>query len=297
MNFERQDIGLGLFVVGAIAAIIVGLVAVAGILEGETIKVHVSVDAVSNLRRGAPVYVSGYRVGDVSRIDPVYEPVLHFDLTMEIDADFPLYDGTTAAINSQGFIGDAVVELQVPVQRGQRLTDGAVMMQAFLPDLSHLVSRADTLAQTIQEVVHNLAEFLSPDVAGALVEDLRSTMVATRETFAVLEGELVALADSLRYGMRVATGSLEQVSGVIEENRERISGTLDSTMAMVRDMRGFTTTLGGYVDTARPGLERTLVNLEAVLVEMRTLLADMNRYSLWQILFKVRHPDNPDRNP
>ena len=42
MNFERQDFALGLFVLGALAAVIAALITVAGILEKEKINLHVS---------------------------------------------------------------------------------------------------------------------------------------------------------------------------------------------------------------------------------------------------------------
>lgn len=292
MHFERQDIGLGLFVLGAAAVIVAGLVGVAGILEGEKIDLHVAVERLPNVRRGTAVYVEGYRVGEISRIDPVHGPPLHFDLTLTVDAEFPLYEGTAAAIGSQGFIGDEIVELQMPERRGDLLEDGARIPHISFPDLSLIIGRADTLAQAIEDVAQRLVDLLSPEKAGALLEELSTTMVSTRETFSVLENEIVMLADSLRYGMRVATNSLELVSDVLQENRTRISSTLDSTQVMVSALRGVASSAGAMIDSTSPNLVKSIENLEAVLADLQILLADLNRYSLWQVLFKVRHPDS-----
>ena len=72
MNFERQDIGLGLFVLGAAGAVIAALVLVLGAFRGEFITLGVYVDSVANVRTGSAVYVSGYRVGELTQIEPVY---------------------------------------------------------------------------------------------------------------------------------------------------------------------------------------------------------------------------------
>jgi len=293
MNFERQDIGLGLFVLTAAAAVLIGLVGVAGILKHDTIDLHVIVESVPSVRRGSVVYVQGYRVGELNRISPVTYPKLAFMLTFEVDAEFPLYQGTTAAIGAQGFIGDAIIDLQLPERPGRRLADGDTIPEASIPDLSLVISRADTLAQAIQQVALRLADILSPQAAGSLIDELRATLVSTRETFSVLEDQFVDLADSLRYGMRAATGSLEQVSGILTENRERISGTLDSTQAMIAGLRDLAGSADALIDTTGPGLQRSLAELEQILAELKVLVGDMNRYTFWQMLFKNRHPDDP----
>lgn len=294
MHFERQDIGLGLFVLGAAAVIVAGLVGVAGILEGEKIDLHVAVDRLPNVRRGTAVYVEGYRVGEISKIEPVYGPPLHFDLTLTVDAEFPLYEGTSAAIGSQGFIGDEIVELQMPEERGDRLQDGASIPHIAPPDLSMMIGRADTLAQAIEDVAGRLVDLLSPENAGALLDELTTTIVSARGTFSTLENQIVMLADSLRTTMGAATRSLETVSGVLQENRTRISSTLDSTQAMIGELRSVAASAGATVDSTRPNLVKSIENLEAVLADLQELLADLNRYSLWQMLFKVRHPDSTD---
>jgi len=293
MNFERQDIGLGLFVLTAAAAVLIGLVGVAGILRGDTIELNVVVDSIPNVRKGSAVYVQGYRVGELDRITPVTYPQLAFTLTLEIDAGIPLYEGTTATIGSPGFIGDAIVELRLPERPGARLANGDTLPQASFPDLSLMIGRADTLAQAIQEVAVRLVDILSPESAGSLIDEISTTLVTTRETFAVLERQFVQLADSLRYGVRSALGTLEQVSGILTENRERISGTLDSTQVLISDIRHLAGSADALIDSTGPGVQRSLAELDTVLGELKTLLAAFNQNTLWQMLFRKQRLDDP----
>jgi len=304
MNFERQDIGLGLFVLGAAAAVIAGLITVAGILKGETIDIHVLVDSVANVRVGTIVYVRGYRVGEITDIDPVYEPTLHsdvtlahFDVTLAIDAEFPLYDGTRAIISSSGFIGDVVLNLQLPETLGRRLVSGDRIGQATSMDISSVVGRADTLARAVEEVAARLVELLSPEVAGAILAELRNTLVTTRENLTLIENRFVAISDSLARGMQVATNSLKLVSDVLQESRPRISSMLDSTQTLVSELRSLTSSAGSLLESQGPAIGRNLAELEAVLAQLRILLADMNRHSLWQMMFKTRPPDTSTVRP
>ena len=294
MNFERQDIGIGLFVVAAGAFVVAALVLALGVFGAEKITINVLVDSVSNLRRGSAVYVGGYRVGEVSGIEPVFDPALKFNIAMAIDADFPVFEGTKAQVVAPGVVGDAVVNLQIPDRNRVRLTDGALIAHAPSVGISEIAARADTLARSVEGLARRLTELLSPQVAGALLDDVRSTLSATTRTLSVVEGRLVALSDSLMYGMRVATESLTLVSDVLAENRDRISGTLDSTRALVGELRGAIQSAGGFLAEERPRLERSLEDLEAILEQMRVLTEDMNRYSLWQMLFKKRGEEPPE---
>jgi len=292
MNFERQDIGLGLFVLGAAAAIVAGIIAVAGILKGETMDIHVFVDSFANMRVGTTVYVRGYRVGEIAHIDPILEPTLHFDVTMAIDADFPLYEGTSADIGSQGgLLGETVINLQLPDDRGRQLVDGDNIGRASTFDLSAVIARADSLAVKVEEVAARLVDLLSPEMVGAVVEELQTTLVTARESLSLLQGRFVAISDSLTQGMHMATQSLGLVAEVLQENRPRISSLLDSTQTLVSELSGLAGSARSQLDTQGPALGRNLEQLEAVLAELRILLADMNRHSLWQMLFKKSPPD------
>jgi len=292
MNFERQDIGLGMFIVGAGAAIVAGLLAVAGILKGETIDIHVLVDQFANMRAGTTVYVRGYRVGEIARIEPKLEPTLHFDVTMSIAADFPLYEGTTAVIGSQGgFIGETVINLQVPEQLGRLLVDGDNIGRASTTDLTAIILRADSLAMKIEEVAAQLVYLLSPEVAGLIAEEVRATLATGRQSLKILERQFVALTDTLTTGVGIAVASLRTVTGVVEENRPRISSMLDTTQALMSNFKALAATTDSLLETQGPAIGRNLAEMEAVLAELRKLLTDMNTYTLWQMMFKTRPPD------
>ena len=298
MNFERQDIGLGLFVSGAAAVVVAGLVLALGVFRGETIDIHVLVESVGNVRRGTTVYVQGYRVGEIARIAPTISgQLLRFDLTLAVDAEVPLYEGTRAQIAAPGLVGDAVVNLVLPDRSGERLADGAYISQMAAPGLSEIASRADSLARTVEQVAQGLVELLSPQIAGSLVDEARITLRTTRQALTNLEARFLTISDSLLAAMTTATNSVVLLSDVVAENRARIRGTLDSTQVLLGELRLAVQNSGDFLSTQRPTMERSLADLEAILAQMRVLSSDLNRYSLWQMLFTVRHPDSTGLPP
>jgi ABC-type transporter Mla subunit MlaD len=292
MNFERQDIGLGLFVSGAVAVVLAGLVFSLGVFRGETLDIHVLVESVANVRRGTTVYVQGFRVGEIARIVPsTIDSRLRFDLTLAVNAGFPLFEGTKAQIAAPGLVGDAVINLILPERTGDQLGHGAYISQLASPGLAEIAARADSLARTVELVAAGLVEMLSPEVAGSLVDEARITLRATREALLALESRFLTISDSLLMAMTTATGSLVMLSDVVGENRTRISSTLDSTQALLGDLREAVRHSGDYLAQQRPALEKSLQDLDAILTQMRILSEDLNRNSLWQMLFKVRHPE------
>ncbi len=299
MNFERQDIGLGLFVSGAAAVVLAGLVFSLGVFRGETLDIHVLVESVANVRRGTTVYVQGFRVGEIARIVPqTNDSRLRFDLTLAVNAGFTLYEGTRAQIAAPGLVGDAVVNLILPERpTGAPLGHGAYISQLTSPGLAEIAARADSLARTVEQVAAGLVEMLSPQVAGSLVDEARITLRATREALLALESRFLTISDSLLTAMTTATGSLVMLSDVVGENRTRISSTLDSTQALLGDLREAMHASGDYLVQQRPALEKSLQDLDAILTQMRILSEDLNRHSLWQMLFKVRHPEGEGPPP
>jgi ABC-type transporter Mla subunit MlaD len=281
MNFERQDIGLGLFVSGAVAVVLAGLVFSLGVFRG-----------------GTTVYVQGFRVGEIVKIEPSENASpLRFDLTLAVNAGFPLPEGTRAQIVAPGLVGDAVVNLVLPDRPGGPLGHGAYISQISSPGLAEIAARADSLARTVEQVAAGLVEMLSPEVAGSLVDEARITLRATREALLALESRFLTISDSLLTAMTTATGSLVMLSDVVGENRTRISSTLESTQALLGDLREAVRVSGGYLAGQRPALEKSLQDLDAILTQMRILSEDMNRNSLWQMLFKVRHPEGEGPPP
>ncbi|MFO7768368.1 MAG: MlaD family protein [bacterium] len=293
MNFERQDIGLGLFVIGAVVIVLVGLVMAVGILRGETTEVHVSVDNVTTLRKGSAVYVEGYRVGEIVEIEPRFTPDLQFDLTLAVRGDFPLYEGTRAMITTPGVIGDAVVYLKVPERSaGRRLEDGAWISQVPAPGVSGIISRADTLARAVERVALRLDRLLSPEVAGELLDQLEVTLKEARAVMTSVQVRFTQMADSLEYGIAVGTETLTAVNDLLARNQDRFTSLLDSTRSLVGLVGKTVREMNTSVSDQGPRLERSLEDLGTVLEEARILLEDMNRHSMWDILFTVRHPDS-----
>jgi phospholipid/cholesterol/gamma-HCH transport system substrate-binding protein len=126
MNASRAvELAVGLFVVlGVVAIFFLALRAtdMTGFRGGESYQVEAYFDNIGGLTSGAPVRVSGVRVGTVKAIEyapDAYQARVTLQLTQEYE--FPM--DTTASIYTEGLLGENYIALD-PGGVPQPLTDG-----------------------------------------------------------------------------------------------------------------------------------------------------------------------------
>ncbi len=122
-----RDLIVGLFVVGSLASLGFLSVRIGGANYagpgGRT--VHAYFDEIGGLSDRAPVVIGGVKVGQVVRIELDRE-YYRARVTLDIDQELQLPEDTSAAILTQGVLGDKLVELQ-PGGSDELLTDGSVI--------------------------------------------------------------------------------------------------------------------------------------------------------------------------
>lgn len=210
---------------------------------------------------GAPVEVSGYKVGKVSSVELDSQRVL---VTFHIARDIRLGERSEAAIKTDSLLGSKIVEL---TPRGNGALAGPIPLNRTRPpyelpdalgDLTTAISGLDTdqlsnslavLAETFQDIppklkiaVQGVARFA--ESLNKRDENLRSLLSNANKATAVL-GErsdqvvsLIADTNAVLIELRTQSGALDEISnniaavarqikGVISENRETLQPSLD----------------------------------------------------------------------
>src|SRR5438105_290143 len=145
--------------------------------------VHADFTEVGGLNEGATVRLAGVQIGRVKRVNLPAEPggKVRVDLTIAKRFGNRVRKNSVARIETQGLLGDRIVELTVGTAEAPPTKDGDVVLARDPTDFSKIVSEG---AQTVKNVAA-LAESLKGTADGLrqsrLVEDASATLASARK--------------------------------------------------------------------------------------------------------------------
>jgi phospholipid/cholesterol/gamma-HCH transport system substrate-binding protein len=146
-----RDFIVGLFVLAGILALAYLSISVGGFswTGHGNLKVAAGFDEIGGLTVGAPVVISGVRVGEVSKITLDSNYRARVDLDLQPDLKLPV--DTSASIVTSGMLGDRYISLQLGgddklLKSGDRITmtESAVILERLLGQLVYGVTKGDS---------------------------------------------------------------------------------------------------------------------------------------------------------
>ncbi len=155
-----QAFRLGLFIVAALAVLVIGVFLIGNreSLFQSTYRVKAEFQNVAGLADGADVRVGGLHQGTVKHIQLPTQPDGKVTVTMDLQKATRdvLKKDSVASIKSEGLIGDKFVEISFGSENGAQLKDGDTIASQPPLDMSNLVKKADQLLDSAQSAVVNL---------------------------------------------------------------------------------------------------------------------------------------------
>jgi phospholipid/cholesterol/gamma-HCH transport system substrate-binding protein len=237
---KALELKVGALIVVSLA-LLVGFVALLGGLSlSPTFRVYVDYDFSGNIHPGAPVKISGIKVGKVEEVqfkggelDPEVNRRVQVRLVVRIEerAKNAIHEGAEFFVNTQGVLGEQYLEI----------APGPYDKPPLRPDTK--VRGIDPPRTDL--IIARLYEFLDA-VTSLLREDKE------------------VLRDLLRSGARVAR-SLDKLLGENQEDVRKLIGDLDRLTAASAD---FVAKLDKGVGSAEE-LHRMVVNIEQISGELR----------------------------
>ena len=284
MNFEKQDAGLGLLVLVALA-LFVGLVAYkkAGAVTERTYPLVVRLDQMEGLAPGTDVQLKGYRVGSVERVDMRQEGKdYHFLARIALREDIKLWRGTRASLAPKG-VGSVMLDLKLPdlAERTVPLAAGDESPGDSGVSIAGVLERTDHLMVSLQAGVDGLRSRIERKGLGDVLDHpsihqaLRS-LDGTLKEFQTLAKEsrgLVGHADRSMGEADKALASLDQslssVRALMERRGSEVDQILVSLAATLRQAEAF---MGRFADQDHPELAQSLKSLRRSLASVEELL-------------------------
>ncbi|HEY3100783.1 MAG TPA: MlaD family protein, partial [Methylomirabilota bacterium] len=189
MNDERSDLGkklrVGVFVLVALVAgiaMVYALGARARLFEARY-TVHADFSEVGGLNEGATVRLAGVQIGRVKGVNLPSEPggKVRVDLTIAKQFANRVRKNSVARIETQGLLGDRIVELTVGTADALPTHDGDVIVARDPTDFSKIVSQGGETVKNVAALAESLKLTADTLRQSKLVEDASATLASTRK--------------------------------------------------------------------------------------------------------------------
>jgi phospholipid/cholesterol/gamma-HCH transport system substrate-binding protein len=151
---------LGLFIVATLLILAAGVFIIGNnqLRFQPTYRVKADFQNVEGLSEGSDVRVGGIHKGTVKRIDLPRQPDGKVTVVMDLQTATRgiVKKDSTAAIKSEGLLGDKYVEVSFGSKDAQRLADGDTIGSEPPMDISDLIKKTDQILDTAQGAVQNV---------------------------------------------------------------------------------------------------------------------------------------------
>ena len=236
---------VGAVVAVALVLLLVGLALITG-RSGVSTDYIVHYRNVTGLRYGAPVFYEGYRIGEVSEVEPQRGASgTRYQVTLSVRRDWTIPDDSVASLQSSGLLADMSVGIKEGSSRTM-LTPGAEIKGAETADVFAAVGElAGQVSTLTRDKITPLVTLLSQrvdSITGTLDSSAPEILGQAQSLLGKLNGASDALDDLLKPRNRAAVagilGNVEGLSKELRETRKTLDETVGELADMARENRG-----------------------------------------------------------
>ncbi|MEO7521082.1 MAG: MlaD family protein [Gemmatimonas sp.] len=241
---RRDEVLVGLLLLVAVVIALGGTIWIArgGLKSGYPMYARFPWGA--GLKQGQPVLLAGVQVGFVESVELIPDGTL--GVTMKVQSQYKIPQGTTAAVQANGIFGDQLVALTPVRATTASLVEGdTIPMGPTAPGIPQLLSKGDSIALNalaistrarsefvdsggIAEVRAMLAQTtkLVAQISAITADQSRQltlTQAALRRTIASVDSTKV---DSTVVNLRAASANLERLSREFSETNKQVQDVI-----------------------------------------------------------------------
>lgn len=243
MNARREQVWVGLFVLIAVAVLIVSVLSVAGTFSRGNVPHRSYFKFAGGIEPGAAVRFGGMKAGSVEavRVDPADSTRIEIDFN--VGRNIPLKTDSVAKITSLGPLGDNYLELTTGTRQAPLAEPGSVVNSGESFSFSDLGDVVNALQPQIQQTLQKLNQRL---------DELQTTVARANDL----------LNDRNRANI---AGSLSNVNSMLAEDRPKVAATLTNVQSA-------SARIGPLLDDLKKTMAQaddTLGHLDTVVLENR----------------------------
>ncbi|MBR1928157.1 MAG: MCE family protein [Paludibacteraceae bacterium] len=248
---------------------------------------------INGLTEQAPVYVRGYKVGQVDKISYDFTQVDGFTVILSVKKDVLLVDGTQLALVSQGVLGGEALQLNIPTgiaevkyHEGDTLPTIVVpgllesLQAGLLEDVDQAVRKVDSLVTQVNSqlegdhIKNSLAKVdkITTDLSASSA-DLKKVI---KEDVPVIVGDAkIAMAD-----VKKLTENVKDVD--LKATVAKVDSTMDNVKGVVASINSKEGTLGLLIND-----KALYVNINDAVENADSLLVDLKAHPKRYVHFSL----------
>ena len=263
---RRNEVLVGVFVTVALIVGILGTLWLSrsGLLS-DTYPLDTRFRWGANLKQGQEVWLAGFAVGTVDRVE--LRPDGWLDVWMAVEEKYPVPEGVIAQLKTASFFGDMAINLEPPLNFRSSVRPGDTIPAAPPPPtMDALLSRLDSVSRGVSDVAQ---AFEIQMVREGGIEDLKGTISSTNR----LVRQISQIADEQSRELSRLTRNLNRTVTAID------SSVVDSTMRNIRATTANLAQLSADFQDTRERMSALLTKLESGEGSAGKLLNDPGLYN------------------
>lgn len=248
MNSDnKRSVIVGLFVFVGLAILVAGILILGGQQNrfAKTVRVTATFNTIGGLKKGSNVWFSGVKIGTVREVN--FTKNRHVEIVMNIEEKSRDYirKDAVAALSSEGFIGNKIIEIQggsssiPPIEDGDKLdSKEAVNTDEMIANLQINNENLVAITENIKKLSDKVRE--GEGTVGALFSD--STMALNIKT-------MIANLSQAAVNSKKITEEFKGFSAQLN-NKESLMGQLMNDTLVFNDLKSSVAQLQGITQSA-----------------------------------------------
>lgn len=258
-KFFTREVKIGLLAVISAFVLFFGLNFLKGInIFNPTNCYYVRYADLGGLTVSSPVYIKGYKVGQISDINFDFTQGQPFLVTLDIDTDIQLPGDVVAQLHDDGLLGGKCVSLSFVPANGPYVKRGDTIRSEVIPNMTEMLT--EVVMPRLNGTMNKLDTLLNAMSLLAQSEDLAQSLKSIRGLSSNLEatsGELASVCEKgvpgMIDGVNQATSALTDVgrkvsSLPIENTVDSLNRAVGDFHTVVRKMSGTEGTMGRLIN-------------------------------------------------
>ncbi len=242
MKKQRNEVMVGMFVIVGFIVLTLTLFFVSGVyLFRPGYKISAMYEYVSILDKGAPVRMAGVRIGEVDKVDLIFDPNLgrtRVKITLFINNGVEIRENYKFYIRGTHILSEPHIEIS-PVEGNAPMLKAGTVLEGENPvPLEELIEKAHAIASHLESVLGSFRNAVGADDNGQTLKSLLINMEKlTGSLSKVMEGSETDMKDTLQ-NLHDSSEAMNQILSKVESG-EGSAGKLLMTDDLHNELLAF----------------------------------------------------------